>query len=182
LDSVLRAEDDTDAALAALDALCNQSAPYGPSELCEVATITNEHHKVKEELLELVSQLKEWRRIFGQPCTLDELLDLEEECKIGEKPYGFGGGDAEIVGVVQQEVVLAKGDIVEIDLDDEPEVVPPSLQEMIDMCQNMREYSMVVCEEGVLDVVMAVCQYQGHLQRQSNKGAKQMTLDDFIKS
>ena len=68
--------------------------------------------------------------------------------------------------------MLAKGNIMEIDLDDEPEVVPPSLQEMIDMCQNMKEYCIVVCEEGVLDVVMAVCQYQGYLQRQSNKGAK----------
>ncbi len=55
-----------------------------------------------------------------------------------------------------QEMVLARGDIVEIDSDDKPEVVPPSLQEMIDMCQNMEEYCMVVCEEGALDVVMAV--------------------------
>ncbi len=158
LDSVLRAEDDTDAALAALDALRNQWAPYGPSELCEVATITNKHNKVEEEPLELVAQLKEQRRIFGQPCTLNELLD-PEECKIGENPYGFRGGDAEIVGVVQQEMALARGNIMEIDSDDKPEVVPPSLQEMIDMCWNMEEYCMVVCEEGALNVVMTVHQY-----------------------
>ncbi len=53
-------------------------------------------------------------------------------------------------------MVLARGDIVEIDSDDEPKVVPPSLQEMIDMCWNMEEYCMVVCEEGALNVVMAV--------------------------
>ena len=43
-----------------------------------------------------------------------------------------------------QEMVLARGGIVEIDSDDKPEVVPPSLQEMIDMCWNMEEYCMVV--------------------------------------
>jgi len=62
----------------------------------------------------LVAQLKEQRCIFGQPCTLGELLDLEE-CEIGENSYGFGGGDTDIIGVVQQEMALARGDIVEID-------------------------------------------------------------------
>ena len=71
LDSVLRAEDDRDAALAALDALHNQWAPNGSSELCKAATTTNEQKKVEEELLELVAQLKEWRCIIGQPCTLE---------------------------------------------------------------------------------------------------------------
>ncbi len=80
LDSVWRAEDDTNASLAALAALHNQWAPYGPSELCKVATITNEHKKVEEELLELVAQLEQ-RCFFGQSCTLDEPLDLEEEHK-----------------------------------------------------------------------------------------------------
>jgi len=108
LDSVLRAEDNIDAALAALDAFRNKWAPDGPSGLCEVATITNEHKKVEEELLDLLTQLKDRRCINGQLCTLDEVLDPEEEREIGEIPYGFGGGDAEIVGMVQQEMELAR--------------------------------------------------------------------------
>ena len=75
---------------------------------------------------------------------------------MGENPYEFRGGDAEIIEMVQQEIRLARGDIVEVDSDDEPKVIPPSLQEMIEMCWNMEEYCMVVCEEGALDVVMAV--------------------------
>ena len=75
LDSVLRAEDNIDAALAALDAFRNKWAPDGPSGLCEVATITNEHKKVEEELLDLLTQLKDRRCINGQLCTLDEVLD-----------------------------------------------------------------------------------------------------------
>ena len=76
LDLVLRAEDDIDAALAALDALHNK---WAPNELCEEATIPNEHDKVEEELLELVADLKGRRRIFGQPLTIDKLLDPEVE-------------------------------------------------------------------------------------------------------
>ena len=88
LDSVLRAEDDTDAALAALDALCNQWAPNGSFELCEVATTTNEQKEVEGELLELVAQLKEQRCIIGWPCTLEALLD-PEEWQIGETPMNL---------------------------------------------------------------------------------------------
>ena len=79
LDSVLGAEDNIDAALAALDALHNKWAPDTPSESCKVATISNEHSKVEEELLDLVDQLQVQRCIVGQPCTLGELLDPEEE-------------------------------------------------------------------------------------------------------
>jgi len=79
LDSVLSAKNDADVALAALNTLHNKWAPDSPSDLCEVATIPNEHSEVEEELLDLVAQLKEQRRITGQPFTLDELLDLKEE-------------------------------------------------------------------------------------------------------
>ena len=85
LDSVLGAEDDSDAALAALGALRNKWAPDTRPELCEVATISDEQKELKEELLDLVTQLKARRRIIGEPCTLEELLD-PEEWKLGRTP------------------------------------------------------------------------------------------------
>ena len=65
-------------------------------------------------------------------------MDPEEEWEIGENIYEFEGGDAEIVGMVQQEMGLVSGNTEEIDSGDEPEVVPPSLKEMIKVCQFMR--------------------------------------------
>ena len=100
LDCVLRAEDDTGAALAALAVLRNKWAPSTPAESFEVTDIPDESNEVEGELLDLVAQLKDRRRIFGQPCTLDELLDPEDERKIGETLYSFEGGDADIVGMV----------------------------------------------------------------------------------
>ena len=71
-------------------------------------TNLDEHHNIENELLNLVAQLKNRRRINGKPCTLNELLDPEEEQEIGENTYAFEGGDADIVGFVQEEMV---GDI-----------------------------------------------------------------------
>ena len=183
LDCALGAEGDVNAALAAVNALRNKWAPDGPSDLCEVATIPNEHSKVEEELLDLVAQLKERRCITGQPFTLDELLDPKEEREIGECLDSFEGGDLEIVGMVQAEVGLARGDIEEIDSDsasDDPEVVPPSLKEMIEACRILEENSLVVYTEGVLNLVQAARRYRGRLQKMSREGAKQTTLDMFF--
>ena len=184
LDSVLGAEDNSDAALAALDALRNKWAPDTRPELCEVATISNEHKRVEEELLDLVAQLKARRCIIGEPCTLEELLDPEEEQKIGEDPYVFEGGDAEIVKMVQREMGLAQGESEESEEsgsdDQDPEVTPPSLKEMMNMCQIIEEYSMVVCTDGALEVVQSLRRYRGHLQRMATKGAQQTTLNTFF--
>ena len=53
----------------------------------------------------------------------------------------------------------ARGDVIEEissdDDDDEPEVIPPSLKEMIEACQKLEEDCLLVCEEGVLDFVEA---------------------------
>jgi len=42
-------------------------------------------------------ELKSCNCIFGQTMTLDELLNLNEEHKIGENAYHFEGGDQEII-------------------------------------------------------------------------------------
>jgi len=157
--------------------------PDTPSELCEVATTSNEN-KVKEELLKLVAQLKDRSRIHGQPYMLDELLDPKEEREIGESLHAFEGGDVEIIRAVQQGIDLARGEIEEIeeiDSDDEdPEAAPPPLKDMIRMCRVIEESCMVVCTEGALEVVQSLRRYRGHLWRMSTEGAKQTTLDAFF--
>jgi hypothetical protein len=107
-------------------------------------------------------------------------LDLEEEQEIGENVYGFDGGDDEIVGMVQQEMGLVRGNTEEIDSDDDPEVVPLPLKEMIKMCHTIEENSMAVCTEGALELGTALRQYRAHLQRMSRESEKQTTLDDFF--
>ena len=63
---------------------------------------------------------------------------------------------------------------------DDPEVVPLPLKEMIKMCRTIEENSMVVCTEGALELVKALHQYRAHLQRMSREGERQTTPDDFF--
>ena len=81
LDCASEADDDANTALAAVNAMCNKWAPDSPSDSHEMAMITipNEERKVEEELMELVAQLKARKCITGEPPTLEELLDPEEE-------------------------------------------------------------------------------------------------------
>ncbi len=137
-----------------------------------MAEIPDERNEVERELLDLVTQLKDQRRIFGKPCTLDELLDPEEEREIGDSLYSFEGGDAEIVGMVQQEISLGRGEIEEIDSDDDPEVAPLPLKEVIKMCRILEEQSMVVCTDGALKFVKALREYQGYLQKMNEQGRR----------
>jgi hypothetical protein len=181
LDTVLGAEEDTSATLAALATLRNKWAPDAPLESPDALSESpDECHDIENELLNLVTQLKDRRCIFGQPCTLDEILDPEEEQEIGENTHAFEGEDAEIVGMVQQEMGPVRGNTEEIDSDDEAEVVPLPLKEMIKMCRILEENSMVVCTEGALELIKALRQYWTHLQRMSREGKKQMMLDDFF--
>ena len=80
-------------------------------------------------------------------------------------------------------MVQAKGDdIEEIESDsddDQPEVVPPSLKEMIDACQALEEGSLLVCTDAP-DFVETAHQFQGHLQKMSHKGTKQTSIDMFF--
>ena len=192
LDGVLGAEGDADAALAAVNAWRNKyapdnpsEAPDSPSELCEVATIPSEPNEVEKELLNLVAQLKARRCIAGKPFTLDEMLDPIEEREIGENHVSFEGGnlDSEIVQIVQ---VKARGDAIEEissdDDDDEPEVVPPSLKEMIEACRKLEGDCLLVGTEGALDFIEASRRLRGHLQKMSRESEKQTTLDIFFNS
>ena len=129
------------------------------------------------ELLDLVAQLKERRRITGQPFTPDELLGPKV---IGEYLDSFEGGDIEIVGMVQAEVGLARGDIEKIDSDFDPEVVPPSLKEMVEAYRILEENSLVICTEGALELVQAARRYRDLLQRMSRESVKQTTIDMFF--
>ncbi|KAG8755972.1 hypothetical protein FRC14_003499 [Serendipita sp. 396] len=184
LDAVLNAENDTDAALEALETLRNKWAPSRSSEPHDVSIVQDNQSELEEKLEALVMELSDRRRIFGTPPTHNELLEPEEEREVGESPYVFGAGDADIVAVVQAEMAVARGNIKEIDSDDndeEPEVPPPALKEMIEMCRVIEENSLRVCMEGVLEVTEALRRYRGFLQKLSMQGATQTTLHDFFR-
>ena len=85
--------------------------------------------EAERELMESVGELVKRRWIIGSPPTLEDLVDPAEEHEIGDSPYRFEGGDAEIVAVVQHEMAVARGDVIELedsedDAEDEVEDLP----------------------------------------------------------
>ena len=167
LDFVLGAEGNVNAALTSVNAWRNQwapDAPDSPPELCEVATTPGEHEGVEEELLDLVTQLKARKRIFGEPLTIKEMLDRREVQGIGECTDLVDGGDINLEIVA---MVWGRHDVEEVSSDsedDEPDVVPPSIKDMIETCRKLEEDCLLVCTEGALDFVEAARQLRGHLQ------------------
>src|SRR5258706_11521588 len=108
------------------------------------------------------------------------MLDRIEEREIGECLDLFDGGDVdlEIIGMVR-----ARHDIEEVSSDsddDEPEVVPPSIKEMIETCRKLEEDCLLVCTEGALDFVEAARRLRGHLQKIYQDNEKQTTIDLYF--
>ena len=65
-------------------------------------------------------------------------------------------------------MVWGRCDIEEVSSDsddDEPEVVPPSIKDMIETCQKLEGDCLLVCTEGALDFVEAGRRLRGHLQK-----------------
>jgi len=115
------------------------------------------------------------------------MLDPKEEQEIGECHNVVNGGDLEIIAMVQSNVGLARGDIEEIEEidsdsdDDNLEVVPPSLKEMIEACRMLKENCLLFGIDS-LDLVEGVRGFRGHLQKMRREATKQTTIDMYFNS
>jgi hypothetical protein len=83
--------------------------------------------EAEQELIQSIKELAKHRWIIGSP--LEDLVNLVEECEIGDSPYKFEGSDAKIVAVVHHEMAVARGDVIvledsEDDAEDDVEDVP----------------------------------------------------------
>ena len=54
---------------------------------------------------------------YWTPSTLNDLVDLIEECEVGDSPYRFEGGNGEIVAEVLHEMAVTLDEIIDLDLD-----------------------------------------------------------------
>ncbi|KAH0835461.1 hypothetical protein J3R83DRAFT_9097 [Lanmaoa asiatica] len=139
----------------------------------------------EEELLESVKDLKDCNRIFGTPLTLDELLAPREEIEIGEERYQFDD-EAAIVTEVQHQMAVERGDIVEIESDDEdtqPRAAPIPRCEILEMCEKLERICMSESDANTaLELPRLLRKFRGELRQQEQSSAKQTTLDGFWKS
>jgi hypothetical protein len=69
--------------------------------------------------MQSVNDLKAHNRIFGTLPTIDELLDPAEEKATMEEFPAFKGGDKAIADEVCHEIAIAKGEVIDVDADDD---------------------------------------------------------------
>ncbi|KAI6110316.1 hypothetical protein EDD16DRAFT_1522324 [Pisolithus croceorrhizus] len=107
---------------------------------------------LKESLSNSILILKSHNWIFGPPPMIDEILDPKEEKEVGESQYMFEGGDAEVAAVVQHELALKQGEIVEVESDAEDEQTPPKLDypDLIHMCETIEAITSSVLWHSLL--------------------------------
>ena len=82
--------------------------------------------------MDSVAELVKRKRIIGCPPSLEDLVNPAEEQEIGDSPYKFEGGDAEIVAEVRHEMAVERGEIIDDkdESDDEDDADVPSCQEV----------------------------------------------------
>ncbi|KIK77586.1 hypothetical protein PAXRUDRAFT_777198, partial [Paxillus rubicundulus Ve08.2h10] len=90
---------------------------------------------------ESVHTLKSHNRIFGTPLTVDKILDPVEERDVGDLESLADGSIEGIADKVWQEMAIAKGEITEIE-DDDNDVDNDSAEsfsraDLISLCQQL---------------------------------------------
>ena len=75
--------------------------------------------QAEKDLMDSIDDLIKRRRIIGPPPTLEDLVDPVEEHEVGDSPYTFEGGDAEIVAEVLYEMAVTWGEVIELDDDND---------------------------------------------------------------
>ena len=133
-----------------------------------------------------VEELVKCKKIIGCPPTIEDLVNPIEECKVGDSPYRFEGGDAKIMAKVWYEMAVARGEVIELDdLDSEDEGddidAHPSRQEVIKLCEELEK----ACfryggEDFSLELPHQLHKYRAQLLCEDLHSSTQTTLTDYF--
>ena len=118
---VMTAEGDATATLDAVGKLASTRYPPKPTIKipAQPYTITPQVAILECNLMASIAELHIRHQIFGDLPSLEDLLDPAEEKEVGDSPYQFEGGDAEIVAQICHQMAVDQHNIVDVDSEDE---------------------------------------------------------------
>ncbi|KIJ08821.1 hypothetical protein PAXINDRAFT_18069 [Paxillus involutus ATCC 200175] len=191
-DEILKAEDDESAAVAAIEVLKEKavthhtSAPVPPSTRRSRRPSLPELERAEAELMQAVNSLHERKRIRGTRPTLEDLLNPVEETEVGDSPYRFPGGDADIIAEVKRGEMQTEdleedsecGD--EGDESKEPEITP---QQGMELCLSVERLCLQYSDVDGLAIHPLQSQLRrlrSHLRKVDFESCTQVTLDRFF--
>jgi hypothetical protein len=194
IDAVLTTEDNTLEALNALEVLHakvnppnkSTAVPHNetPPPPAAPAPIISQLTTFKTDLMESVAELHQWRQIVGTAPTLKDLLNLIQEREIGDLPYQFPGGDADIVAEVLKETNRSQQEAEEAvsDEEGEPEEARMLIWEVAELCERLEKVCVVHSDAHGVDILQLQGQLQklcGHVRRLDTASLKQSSLNSF---
>ena len=184
LDAVLAAENDVGIALEAVKELRSAS---GQETITKSPTVvparakTRQCQELEQDIVESIKELQMRNRIFGTAPTLDEFIEPPAEKDHGDQTHQFDGDD-EIVAQVHYEEAVKRGEVIEVDSDeevDENEGVSMTDVEMISLCERLEKASLTSAAECSLDVVTVLRRFRAQLSKIGFEKAKQTKLTSF---
>jgi hypothetical protein len=143
----------------------------------------------ENNLVDSVKVLQSQNCIFGQPLTVDELVNpVQEQEILNKSPYAFSGGDVKIVKQVTHEQQVEQGDVVKVDRDDNDGGDDPtgslSQHKAINLITKLEPLAINHGNNASnsLKLVNLLWQFCAHLHHEDALNSKQTTLDTFFKA
>ncbi|KAF9220181.1 hypothetical protein BS17DRAFT_759942 [Gyrodon lividus] len=170
LRAVMDAEGDPQAAVLAIKPL-EQAAMCRPGLKIHISLLPKDLPQLKsagDELAQSINELKAQNCIFDTLPTLDEVLDPPEEVEICEVEIFMSGekGEEEIIDTVQHKMAVARGEVIEIDSDEEDNLEPciTRAQAMV-LCEQLAGAVLEYGEaEDLSELSKQLCRFRAHLR------------------
>ncbi|KAG6885130.1 hypothetical protein C0995_009563, partial [Termitomyces sp. Mi166 len=151
----------------------------------QCTTAAKQIKAAEDALMESVNELVKKKRIFGEPLSLEELVDPIEEREDPDSSYTFDSGEAEIISQVWREMA-EKGaiDVIEIDdLDDEdndPDGDVPCA-EVITLCKKLERLCVRYGDSDLpLELPRQLRKFRAQLHRKQMADSKQSHLERYF--
>jgi hypothetical protein len=141
--------------------------------------------QAERDLMDSIDDLVKRRRIIGPPPTLEDLVDLIEEHKVGDSPYRFERGDAEIVAEVLHEMAVIRGEVIKLDDEDDEDDLEDKdflpCDEVINLCALLEKASIRYGDNDIaLELQHHLCRYRGQVQHEHLLNCTQSSLDSYF--
>jgi hypothetical protein len=91
-------------------------------------------------------------------------------------------GETKIVDAVHHEIAVVRGEVIEIDSDEEDNPEPCIMRaQAMALCEKLAGAVLEYGEaEDISELSKRLCHFHGHLRREEFANAKQVTLDSYV--
>ena len=193
LKAIMDAEGDIEAAIAAIEKLADEAAQNSRLKTrlprCLEEQPSNPAPQltaIEKDLMASVEELQKRKRIFGEPPTMEDLIQPPEE-RDGDIEEIEACDEVEIVAEIKQRISIESREIIEVESDSDADAKDDpfpdiALADAIAMCEKLEKACIML---GYADGDMGLTlpqelrHFRGYLRQRESRNAKQITLTEL---